>query len=382
MSAARFVGRSTARAVAPVRQAAANQPSSRQRRARRRRVPARPRQRVRPQRRARAARAPARAAMVGTAGTNVSDCAWDYAACLMNPFDGPLACYPDSFALPSSRFRVRKVFDLKTGNSAASGSGYGFICFDPIAGCNNNSDCVYLTDGVYTADLFTTSTGGGVSSGKLGTGMFATTDYGTTSNQFRVVAAGIRIWYTGALQDCAGQILTYEAPDHQSLQNIGWGDLTARPGVHLVPVRAGQKSTVRSSGPKNPTERDYSISTVASGNLGPWLGIMLSGPTGLTFTAEVSLVYEIVGKQNQNPMPAKQDAVGLSHVNTVINSLGPQGFSNIFKDVDIWPRLISGASSVAKVALGMSAAAATPAVAGILSQLRTPGLGVLPRVLM
>jgi hypothetical protein len=318
----------------------------------------------------------------GTAGANLTDCAWDYAACLMNPFDGPIACYPDQFALPSTRYRTRKIFDLKVGEVGASGSGYAFILFDPISGVMNNVDSVYWTDGtaVYTGSSFAVA-GTGVVSGQLGQNPYASTDFGVALSQFRVVSAGIRVWYTGSLQNCAGQLVAYESPDHQSLSTITWGDITARPGVHIDPVAAGSKYTVRSSGPKNPSERDYAQSVAYTGNLGSWLGILISAPETLTFTAEVSVVYEIVGKMNMNPGMSKQDTVGLSHINSVINSFGPQGFANIFKDSAIWPRLISGVSSVAKVALAASAAAATPQVASVLSSLRTPGLGVLPRVL-
>lgn len=300
----------------------------------------------------------------------------------MNPFDGPLACYPDSFALPSSRFRVRKLFDLKVGEIGTTGSGYAFICVDPTLAMSNNADSVWSTSGAspYASDAFA-QVGTGVASSVMGQGMFAIADYASTLSQGRVVSVGIRVWYTGPVLNCAGQMLAFESTDHQTINSLAWGDLSARPGVQVVPVAAGKKFTVRSSGPKNPAERDYSPA-LASTTTGPYLGILISAPETLTFSAEVSVVYELVGKLNQNPAPTKQDAVGLSHVNTVINALGPQGFSSVFADSAIWPRLLSGVSSVAKVALGMSAAAATPAVSSLLSSLRTPGLGVLPRVLM
>jgi len=319
---------------------------------------------------------------MASAGANVTDCSWDYAACLMNPWDGPLACYPDSFALPSTRFRVRKVFDIKVGEIGTTGSGYGFISVDPILAMANNLNSVFWTDGsaTYTGDAFVQA-GTGVVSGALGQGTIANADYASTLTQGRVISVGVRAWYTGSIMNCAGQILAYESPDHQNLTNLDWGDLSARPGVQVVPVAAGRKFHIRSSGPKNPAERDYSISPSGT-STGAFLGLIISAPKNLTFTAEVSVVYEVVGKRNLNPSPTKQDAVGLSHVNTVFNALGPQGFSSAFSDSSIWPRLISGVSSVAKVALGMSAAAATPAVSSILTSLRTPGLGVLPRVLM
>lgn len=302
----------------------------------------------------------------------VSDCSWDYAACLMNPFDGPIACLPDAYAVPSSRVRTRKIVPVVIGTG-----GYGSILLNPIVAMLGDVDSIFSTTSAFTGTGFAVS-GTGIAASKIGTNMFNAADWAVTLNQFRAVAYGIRLTYTGTVLNCNGQLICVESPDHTDLTATNWGDWTARPGVDVQPVATGKQYVARSSGPKQPSERQYCATvTAAQLTVGPHLGILIEAASGTTFSAEVSIVYEFVGKQNQMPLPAKQDSVGFEHVNGVLNSLGPQGFQTA-KDVTIWQRLLSGVLPAAKAALQMSAALSSPAASAVFSALRQPGLGILP----
>ena len=247
-------------------------------------------------------------ALAAVTGTQVSDCAWDYAACLMNPWNGPVACFPDNYALPNTRFRVRKNISFVTG-TLSGGASYGFVMFNPFTGVTSDGVSVYTTGATFAGSAFSVSATGVVNTGaasQMANGMFQITDYNVILNQVRVVSAGIRVFYTGALQNCQGQWLAYESPDHQTLDTLDWSTVSARPGVIVTPVKAGETIAVRSSGAKNPYERDYCVDPMgaAAGNVGPYLGVICNcGTAGTPFACEISIVYEIIGKNNQNPSP-------------------------------------------------------------------------------
>lgn len=304
------------------------------------------------------------------AGPTVSDCAWDYLACLQDPFGGPLGCYPDSFAIPSTRYRVRCISAVTVGSG-----GYGFALLNPNYAMQSDSDAAYTTGATYAGSALVT-TGTGVSATKFTQGPLATGDYSVVNgSQGRVVAAGVRMCYTGALSTVNGMIVPIESPDHTDLDGITWAQVTTYPGVRMLPVSAGQWVESRSSGPKNPTERDYSF--FPSTNVGSYLGIIVKGTANDTYMAEFSVVFEVTGKKNLAPQAPKQDPVGLSHIQTMLNAIGPQSF-NYISSGSLWNAAVKGVSAAAKVALFASAAAASPMAAQAIGALRTPGLGILP----
>lgn len=306
----------------------------------------------------------------------IQDCSWDYAATLMDPFSGPIGCYPDPYALPSTRVRVRKIGTFTCGTQ-----GCGFVCFDPVLAMCNSVACAFETTNAYTGAAFATA-GTGVVASNMVQSMYASSDFasGAGGTQGRVIAAGVRVQYVGKLTNTNGRLLAYEDSDHFNLDTQPFNNLAVKPGVTVEAVAAGKAYVARSSGPKDPTERDYTGQLVADSR-GAYLGCIVMGTTDDVYSYECSVVFELIGRLNNTPLPAKQDPVGLAHVSSVINSLGPHAFNTV-KDSAIWGRLLQGVSTAAKVALAGSMAASTPGVSGLLRTLQTPGLGLTARSFM
>jgi len=144
----------------------------------------------------------------------LSGCAKDYARALVNPFDGPLACVP-SFPV----VMTRKVRVWSKGSFATGTGSYGWIVSDPSWNVANTNG-VFATDATYAG---VAATGINLVAGAGITAFQSNSDYvvaqiGTQLVQYKVVAHGLRIRYTGTELNRGGTIVAFSDPSHNSLQ--------------------------------------------------------------------------------------------------------------------------------------------------------------------
>lgn len=346
-----FAARNTAASSVPVRQSGA-QNQSQTRTARRRRS------------RRRANRAVNRLPVSG--GAMISSCSWDYAACLLNPVDGPIGCMPDLYGLPSTGYRI-----VKKGAFAVGTTGYGYVVVDPDVFIANNTNSIVWTSSAFAGSSWAvTGTGTGVD--LASTSPMAAGDFGSGSgaSQFRVVAFEIRVCYTGALSATNGRIVATETIDHSDLNGVSFQNTMSTPGVNTEPIQYGKWYSVRWSGPKVSSDRAWteSASTAITASGHTPIGIAVLGTVGDNYCYEIYGVYEVTGQRNYAPRTDPQDPMGVSHVASAFNSLGPNAMQHT-SDQTFWSRLVSGISAMSKSNLLNSAAAAAPALGSFVSSL-------------
>jgi hypothetical protein len=158
----------------------------------------------------------------------LSDCTVDYAKAVIDPFSysGSLPCIPDLTILPSNKIQVKIRGTLQTGLQ-----GTGYVLLNPFSAYANNNgiSTVYInypiiyTDSNYDNGSIAYSASGGAF---LTAGIFGANGNspyaGNNALQYRVVAAGLKVQYTGNELYKQGTVHTFRHP-----VNIASGTTTA-----------------------------------------------------------------------------------------------------------------------------------------------------------
>ncbi len=311
-------------------------------------------------------------------GPHIDKCTFDWVNTLLDPTAGEPGCYPNSTALPASIFRAWKKIGMTISGSTTA----GFALFAPSNGVANNSACLWTTTASYITDPAVYATTGTGVAASFSNSPYSSSDISAAAgfSQYRLVAALLRICYTGTVLNCSGYYVPYETADHTSLVGVGATTPINYPGGATVPIEPGKWCTVRYSGPKNPSEADYQA-TLGVGS--ECIGIGISGAANsASFIVESYAIYELIGAKNLMPRPIAQDPVGLAYVNSKFNEMGNQ-FLQRMSDQTIWKNILSGIGLVGKAALLASTAASSPAVGAFVKGLASPaGMRVAARALM
>lgn len=153
-------------------------------------------------------------------------CEKEYYESLNNPWSGPSACLPIWPSRPSQRFR-----SFARGTISANEAGYTFLVVNPWAMSTSSSGAANSTSlAILTADISTSTTNFDFTAGT--DTAFPTGVYGVAHNspfsvptlgklQYRLVSAGIRVKYTGALLNRGGRFVTYRSPGDQNVAYSG-----------------------------------------------------------------------------------------------------------------------------------------------------------------
>lgn len=165
----------------------------------------------------------------------MSKCAFEYAHALANPFDGPLACTP----------KTPSVYSLKTrnfvrGSGSTGTNSFGYVIADPFDP-TNDGDPVSLTDALFTgtgATLFALS-GTGITTANTNS-LFTLSDIGS-SLENRIVAAGIRVRYTGTELNMGGIIVPYSDTLTNAVNGDSFNTLLTRDPVQ-APIQDFNRS--------------------------------------------------------------------------------------------------------------------------------------------
>lgn len=247
----------------------------------------------------------------------LSNCAADYARCLVNPFDGPLACVPSDLINDNliTRNWVRGNF--------ACGSNTGFVCADPIHGAFNDVPCVISSKASFTGNSIDLNDTANINA-DLGNSQFAETAINNLNSglSYRVVAAGLRVRYRGTELDRGGSLIALVDPTHDALLVRTISQLNGEKQARRFPI--DRKWTTIHYHPVNMGELAMSPSAPNANTKTPniiqrqdfwFMGFMIEPPSSTTFSSfeyEFYVVAEYQGRNVRGQKITHADPVGLA----------------------------------------------------------------------
>lgn len=210
-------------------------------------------------------------------------CGAGYLAALSNPFGAPPGtCLPaDVLALPSQKVRaaVRGTFSVQT-------NGTGAILVTPAV--TNDNVCMKIGT-VAAQTVANTMTQATVTNTEvdMATLPFLNADLGTGANNVaaRVCGFGVRIWWMGDQNNCAGLCAVLEQQGHSTLAGYTLGEIVNDPNASASPIIPGEQYGVYWSGPKTSPELAFNTSDIQT----PYIAIVI-----LNAAASGIFGYEIV----------------------------------------------------------------------------------------
>lgn len=243
----------------------------------------------------------------------LSSCVTDYVRALLDPFEGPLACIPQPPCVESrkSRFWVKGTMTIGT-------SGFGFVMVAPLRMAANDSNSVYFNDGLY-AGVNTSTAGVGVSLANSNSS-YNVLNFGDPVanpglNQTRVVAAGVRLRYTGSELTKSGLTYPYFHRTNGSVVNQNVVNFYGNQGYEARAVtRAWTSVEYR---PVNDSDYIYS-GAVSSANFN--ICILVTGTPGNTYEFDCCSVLEISGRNVTAMTPTHADPIGMQATQAVMSS--------------------------------------------------------------
>jgi hypothetical protein len=238
----------------------------------------------------------------------ISHCSRDYLHALLDPFDGPLACVPTAPSIESLKIRtwVKGVFTIGT-------AGFGFIEMSPIDMAAQDANPVQRS-GVAFANTIMNGGPGSVtaqSNSPYFSSDFADPETAPLANEARVVAAGIRVRYTGTELNKGGVIYPWHHRNNGSLDTMGITDYLSFQGNSTAETNRKWTSVVWTPVGTRDTRFGYNIGAP----YGPYsLAVMATGVPGNTFEYEAVAVLEITGQTIRSLTPSHADPPGFQGI--------------------------------------------------------------------
>lgn len=139
-------------------------------------------------------------------------------------------------------------------------------------------------------------------------GPYSFPQFGTGAGQvqYRLVSAELRIKYTGTEEDRGGLVTSLEHPEHQSLVGFTLAQLQAYDACRTEAVMANKWHSCLYSGPISDTETEFSPVPLVT----PFMAIVVSGGTNLSFQVEGWANYEFAGDLVRNKISVCADEQG------------------------------------------------------------------------
>jgi hypothetical protein len=255
----------------------------------------------------------------------LSECARDYALALADPFEGPLACVPASFPpIPSWKTRAWTRSTVGIGTQ-----GYGFVMVNPLATCSSDSGSVLVSTTAYTGTGFPTTSGDvGVTTlngnAPVNNTNLASTAFGT---QCRVVAVGLRAWYTGSELDLQGEMYALRQPDNESLLTITSAQALQFPTARRVAITSARAPFELTWIPVKPKETEF----ISDSDFGGYsMGIIVTGKASTAgwVAIEVFSILEYIGGTVPNRSPSHADPQGFAAVLTAAQQNGDSWYGS------------------------------------------------------
>lgn len=234
----------------------------------------------------------------------------DCARCIANPFTGPVCgipTYPTTMSF-KQRSWVKGQFSTGTG-------GIGFIIGNPFQGSFNDIDAVVYSLSTYAGTTITELLGATVVSGKTNS-QYLSTQLGSGTNklQFRPVAAGLRIRYTGSELNRGGQIIALVDPTHDDMNGRSISDLDSEVTSVRFPVNREWVTVLH----RAVTNAELQYQSAYQNSF--YMGLMIaaaSAATPLSYEFEFYVVTEFQGAPVRGQTPTPHDPTGYAALDYV-----------------------------------------------------------------
>lgn len=231
-------------------------------------------------------------------GLHLSECAAEYAACLLDPCAAPPACLPRADGQPSQKMKVWARGELTTSSTLAYG---GYILIIPGLGLVGDvaGGTVWTSSAAVAAAGFPAGSGAAGNVSVQTNTPYATAQFGTTGLLIkkRLVSACIRLKERQTVMNQGGVALGLVHPSHFSLVSQTTSNLMAFEQVFRSPLN-NDWIELKWTGPISDEECEYdaTVGIVANTVNCPCFGVLLVPATASSiFDYEVFLNYEIVG---------------------------------------------------------------------------------------
>lgn len=252
-------------------------------------------------------------------GVQIPECTRKYALARYDPFhpDARGACIPDAINIPSMKFTL-----MEKGFAAPGTTGHGFVYFDPR---NPTSDqpCALHTN--------TTSVGTGATALNAFTfltqdfwpnALFTAAQFGATGLRYRVVGAGMRVYWTGPRLNMSGRVHGANAPNFTGIAAYTLQETVNYFDVEPTPLLAKARELPMSlSNPDDQLQYRSVIDDVVTADgamMIGWSGVDIT-PGANTLAFELVAHYEIIGPNAAGTSVSETDITGFGAVNSIVS---------------------------------------------------------------
>lgn len=236
----------------------------------------------------------------------ISHCSQEYLQAILDPFDGPLACVPTAPSIESQKVRT-----WAKGTFAVGTANFGFIEMSPLDMAANDASAITRSGSTYASSTMSGGAGAFVvnSNSTYASANFGDPETSPDLNEARVVAAGIRVRYTGTELSKGGSLYLWHHRNNGNLDGFGVTDYLAYQGASAMAVTRQWSSVIWTPVGTRDTRFGYNVGAP----YGPYsLAAMVTGATGNTFEYEAAAVLEITGQDVRSMTPSHADPPGFN----------------------------------------------------------------------
>jgi hypothetical protein len=251
----------------------------------------------------------------------MSECASDYLLAVTDPWTmrtaGRFPCVPDLIDVPSNKHGSTLRGQLTVGTA-----GFGFIHVNPFM-WGNNDIIGCCSDVAYAGTTVAAVTSAGT------TNLIDTRMPYTANNtaSYRLVAAGLRIQYTGTELNRGGQIIAASnCANNGSMIGFNYDRLASLPDVTPQSCTRGWRGCI--ARPLMPIMFQYQTTPVGDGNQA-FLTIGINGPVGNTFQFELVRFFEAISDGDitvNSTSQSHSDIVGMSSIRDALGQVSQSEF--------------------------------------------------------
>lgn len=253
----------------------------------------------------------ARRAMAAQDGLKLAADTSAYMHCLLNPAGSDACGMPADGGIKSLKSKV-----WAKGSGSTGSTGIGFVQCNPGLLGLSDQGALYYTQSAFAGTALSQTVAAGSVANAMTNALFSSANLSATTLQYRTVACGMRLRYTGTELNRAGTVYSIIEPDHRPLGTANLVTLQSYDQCSNEPFSREWHEVVY-TGPIYPDEITYAPSTTyAENQINNIMALFITCPaaTALTFDWEVFGHYEYVGPLARGGTGGISDPVGHSIV--------------------------------------------------------------------
>jgi hypothetical protein len=262
-------------------------------------------------------------------GVHIAECSAHYAMAVSDPFTAwndniPPVCVPDNVVLPTVKQRF-----FARGAGATGTTGFGYVTLSPYPPCSDTNSVISTTA---TSVMTATTTLSAVTNYQYShfASPFTESQLGAAALQYRIVAAAIRVRYSGTKLNEGGNVFAFRNPTNQNSNgSYSYNSIAQQPTAKYFTNNSEWVSL--SWRPATSTDYSFSYSTTPSYCL--TIAIQ-SAAVAMPFEYETVIFVEWLGASSGVPTVSHSDPVGFGAIQEVLTT-APESHSGTRKHINI-----------------------------------------------